>query len=169
MVELIVVIVVVGVLGATAGARFFGRQAYDVPAAAAQMRSLIRYGQKLAIARNAPVFVVVRSVAGATPALALCLDLACTSGNTLPAASGSNSKRAVTLAACAGSSTWACEALPENMAMSGATSFRFNALGVPFATTDGAVTSSFAQQNLTFGQSGTTDSVVIEADTGYVH
>lgn len=57
VVELIVVIVLIGILGAVAGNRFFNRSAYDVPSSAEQARAMLRYAQKVAIARNAPVFV----------------------------------------------------------------------------------------------------------------
>lgn len=57
MVELIVIIVLIGILGAVAGNRFFNRLAYDVPSAAEQARAMLRYAQKVAIARNAPVYV----------------------------------------------------------------------------------------------------------------
>lgn len=166
LVELIVVIVVAGVLGAIAAARFADRQTFDVPAHAQSLRALVRYGQKLAIARNSPVFVVI------TPAyLALCLDSTCTEPNRLASASFQNSETAATLAACSGSRTWACTGHPEGMALAGGTTFRYDALGTPYATGDAltATDSTFSTQTLTLTQSSTTENIVIEAGTGYVH
>ena len=57
MVELIVVMILVGILGAIGAGRFFDRPAFDVPTYAEQVRAMLRYAQKAAIARNAPVFV----------------------------------------------------------------------------------------------------------------
>ena len=57
MVELIVVMVLVGILGAIGASRFFDRAGFDLPAYAEQLRTMLRFAQKSAIARNAPVFV----------------------------------------------------------------------------------------------------------------
>ncbi len=57
MVELIVVLVLVGILGAIGAGRFFDRSAFDVANYAEQVRSMLRYAQKSAIARNTPVYV----------------------------------------------------------------------------------------------------------------
>ena len=166
LIELIVVIVVAGVLGAVAASRYAASQTFDVPAHAQTLRGLVRYGQKLAIARNSPVYVVF------TPAyLALCLDASCTPSGRLAAAALLNSESTATLAACSGSTSWACAGHPTGMVLSGATTFRYDALGMPFATGDllTETDSSFSTQSVTIAQSGTTDSIVIEAGTGYVH
>lgn len=57
MVELIVVMILIGILGAVGAGRFFDRAAFDVPAYAEQVRAMLRYAQKAAIARNTPVYV----------------------------------------------------------------------------------------------------------------
>jgi MSHA pilin protein MshC len=57
MVELVVVIVLVGILAAVGVARFFDRSAFDTHAYAEQVRAMLRYAQKSAIARNTPVYV----------------------------------------------------------------------------------------------------------------
>lgn len=50
LVELILVLVVIGVLAAVVGPRFFDRAVFDERAAAEELRSGLRYAQKLAIA-----------------------------------------------------------------------------------------------------------------------
>jgi len=57
MVELIVVMVLIGVLGAIGLSRFFDRRAFDASAAAEQSLAMLRYAQKLAIAQRRDVFV----------------------------------------------------------------------------------------------------------------
>lgn len=57
MVELIVVMVLIGILGAIGLSRFFDRSAFDASASAEQSLAMLRYAQKLAIAQSRPVFV----------------------------------------------------------------------------------------------------------------
>ena len=56
-VELIVVLVLVGILGAIGASRFFDRRSFDAATYAEQVRAMLRYAQKAAIARNTPVYV----------------------------------------------------------------------------------------------------------------
>ena len=58
MVELVTVIVVMGILGAIAASRFFDGDTFAGRAYSDQVKSVIRYAQKLAIAQNRRVFVV---------------------------------------------------------------------------------------------------------------
>lgn len=57
MVELVVVLVLVGILGAIGAARFFDRAEFESRAFAEQVRAMLRFAQKSAIARNTPVYV----------------------------------------------------------------------------------------------------------------
>jgi MSHA pilin protein MshC len=56
-VELIVVVVLIGILGSIGASRFFDRSGFDTRAHAEQVRALLRFAQKAAIARNNPVYV----------------------------------------------------------------------------------------------------------------
>lgn len=59
MVELITVMVIVGILALVALPRFFDNQAFQERAAADQVKSALRYGQKVAIASHANVAVTI--------------------------------------------------------------------------------------------------------------
>ncbi len=174
LVELIVVIVLLGIIGAAAGSRFFTRGEYDVRAYEDQVRSLIRYGQKVAIAQGRPVHVRI-----APTNVALCFTGNC-SGDRVLAPSGRNSGSSATVAACEASASWACEGVPSGISLTltggvaGATmTFWYDALGAPFAAADstGATISSFAALELVLSDPAvvTPAKILIEADTGYVH
>ena len=136
MVELIVVILLIGILGAIGAARFFQRTGYDATAFAEQSRSMLRYAQKLAIAQNRPVFVH-----GALDGVALCFDVQepCKAEFQVPAPSGANSGSAATRARCLAGKDyaprWYCEGWPAGVNMvpvSGTlSSFFYNGLGQP--------------------------------------
>lgn len=57
MVELIIVMVLIGIMAAIAAGRFFDRSGFETRAYADQVRAMLRYAQKAAIARNNPVYV----------------------------------------------------------------------------------------------------------------
>lgn len=59
IVELVLVIVIVGVLGALAGPRFFDRNDFDERAFAEELASAIRYAQKVAVGSGCRVRVTV--------------------------------------------------------------------------------------------------------------
>ncbi len=59
IVELVLVIVIVGVLGALAGPRFFDESAFDERAYAEELASAIRYAQKVAVGSGCRVRVQV--------------------------------------------------------------------------------------------------------------
>jgi MSHA pilin protein MshC len=59
IVELILVIVIIGVLGALAGPRFFNNQAYAERAYAEELASALRYAQKIAVGSGCRVQVSV--------------------------------------------------------------------------------------------------------------
>jgi MSHA pilin protein MshC len=61
MVELITVMIIVGVLAAVALPKFFERGTYDSRAAADQVKSALRFGQKVAIAQRRNVVVQISS------------------------------------------------------------------------------------------------------------
>lgn len=163
LVELITVMVIVGILAAVAATRYFDRTVFDTAAYADQMKALIRYGQKVAVAQNRPVHVRLDG-----NSVALCFEAAaaCPVNSRVLGASGSNSGSSATLARCAGSTTWACEGGPNNLTYTsnpGIAQFYFDALGRPVAA------GAFARTVLTVGSGANTRTVTIEQETGYVY
>ena len=161
MVELIVVIIIIGILGAAAGSRFYGRNVMDGRTFADQATALMRFGQKVAIAQNRDVWVVV-----ASGGIKLCFTAACDAGNTVTAPGGSNSETDATKKYCDNSASWACEAAPRDIAIGSASSFYFDALGKPYAT--GGVPFAVPQTFNVVG-GGATRTLTVEMETGYVH
>ncbi|MGI4845264.1 MAG: pilus assembly FimT family protein [Janthinobacterium lividum] len=162
MVELIIVMVLVGILGAIAAARFFDRSGFDAEAFADQTRALLRYAQKSAIARNTPVFVQFED-----KRVALCYDAP--QGNCAPA------QRLVAPAAGIGGQAsatrcqderWYCIGVPEGVQVSlsvALSAFYFDALGRPVSP--GGTPGGLAMTIVSPGESRT---VTVHHETGYV-
>lgn len=164
LVELITVMVIVGILGAAAAVRYFDRAVYDAASFNDQARALIRYGQKVAVAQNRPVFV---RLDGASVALCFTDTSACPAEQRVPAASGSNSGEKTTLARCEQSGTWACEGAPNGVTYttSPATGmFFFDALGRP-----GAGGGGLSKMTMAVKAGAGSATLVVESETGYVH
>ncbi|MDC8760400.1 type II secretion system protein [Janthinobacterium sp. hw3] len=163
MVELITVMVIIGILAAVGAARFFDRQGFDADAFTAQVKALLRHGQKVAIAQNRAVFVRLDG-----QSVALCFDAGCASRLQPPSAQNSGS--ATTLSRCGNDPAWACEGAPAGVTVSGAATFRFDALGKPFAATDAAEASvsTFRTLALSVSGDGNARPVRVEQETGYV-
>lgn len=172
IVEMVVVMVIAGLLAAVAIPRFFQQDSFDARSFADQNVSMLRYAQKLAIAQNRPVFVLLDG-----SRIALCFSVACDAAGSesmrvLPPAGG-NSGRKATLAACANATAWLCEGAPGKISYSvpqAAAAFYFNALGRPYAAADIEPASSFpARVSIGISGGGTTRTIVVEGETGYVH
>ena len=170
IVELIVVMILVGILGAIGVSRYFDRTGFDADGFAGQAKTMLRYAQKLAVAQNRSVFV---RLDGGGIALFVCYQAAsgCPSAP-VPAPSGANSGTSKTISYC-GSSTAMCEALPADVSYStGSISyFYFDAQGKPFAAADqdGVVKSTFVPLALSITGSGVTRVINVAAETGYVY
>lgn len=170
MVELIVVMVLIGIIGTIAASRFFDRSGFDAAAWTDQVRAILRYGQKVAVAQNHPVFVLLTS-----DRVALCLDPApaCVRASQVLAPGGANSASEPTLAAC-GSDSWMCEARPEGLAMTvPAAAIRFDGLGRAQAgniDAEGrfAPTAAAGRFALAVNAGEETHALGVEAETGYV-
>jgi MSHA pilin protein MshC len=165
LVELIVVMVLAGILAAFAAPRFFERAGFDARAYSDQVRTLIRFGQKIAIAQNRNVYV---RVDGAK--VALCFDATAVCGQRVVSAAGGNSGSSATLANCANSNTWACEGVPSGLTLTSHSLFYFDPVGKPFLSSDlpPTLSSSFSQQTVTVSGGGLSISTLIAAETGYV-
>ena len=157
MVELIVVMILVGILGAIGAARFFSRTGFDAAAFAEQGAAMLRYGQKLAIAQNRPVYVQATA-----QGLALCYSGAspCANADRVASAAGESGGASLTLPAGA----------TMTLSQSAAGSFYFNGLGRPYLATDsGAGDGGFPGLTLTIKGDDLTRVIAVEQETGYVH
>jgi MSHA pilin protein MshC len=156
MVELIVVMVLIGILGAIGAARFFNRSGFDAAAFAEQSAAMLRYAQKLAIAQNRPVYVQA-----STQGLQFCYKNAalgaCASEDLVAAPSGSNS-----------GGTAVPAGVSMTLSSAAAVSFYFNGLGRPYAGADTG-DSSFTGLTLTVKGDDLTRNISIERETGYVY
>jgi MSHA pilin protein MshC len=169
LVELIAVMVLIGILGAVGANRFFSRQDFDLRTFADRTASMLRYGQKLAIAQHRNVHVLLD---GAN--IALCYEFQCASGDRVRTPSGSSAPQA----GCDNSSDWFCAAVPRELTVAhGAATAApvplfFDGGGKPYInSTDGATS---AQQAVPVavtitGQDNTSYTILIENETGYVH
>lgn len=161
LVELILVIVLVGIVSAVAMTRFFDRTVYDAETAAEQLRAILRYGQKIAIAQNRNVFVQL-----APNRIALCFanEEPCAAPNQVRAPS-ENSWSDATRAAC-GVRTWMCEGRPANVTgNANITVMGFDALGQPFNPPQA---NQFGGLSVTIVGGSTTRTVSVAAVTGHV-
>ena len=161
MVELIVVMVLIGILSAVAAGRFFDRSGFDAEGFAEQTRALLRYAQKAAIARNAPVFVQLDD-----NRIALCYSSP--QGNCAPAdrvpAPGGQMGGGASEAQCQAPG-WFCIGRPEGVQLALSepmTEFSFNALGSPVAA------GGFGGLTLTITSKGESRTVSVVQETGYV-
>lgn len=171
LVELVVTLMIVAILGIAVLPRYFEHRHFDARAFFDEAKSMIRYAQKIAIAQNRNVFVRLNG-----NSVALCFTAFNNQGqctNPVLPPSGSNSGRALTLAACGNNTSWFCEAAPNGVSYvtnPAIASFYFSALGQPYRATDVVPNSTFNQQ-LVIAINGDTVArqVVIERETGYVH
>ncbi|MGZ8293090.1 MAG: pilus assembly FimT family protein [Telluria sp.] len=171
LVELIAVLVIIGVLGAIGATRYFDRASFDADAFTEQARAMLRYGQKVAIAQNRDIYVRLDG-----SSVALCFDSACSVPERVTAPSGANSGAASTLNACSNSATWHCEGVPRGVSYALTpggvpNTFYFDAQGKPFAASDapGTATSTFNRLQLNVSGDGSTRTITVEPETGYVH
>ena len=164
MVELITVLVIIGVLGTMAATRFFDRSSFDADTFADQSRAMLRYGQKLAIAQNRPVYARISNTR-----IALCFERGCAAASRVIAPSGANSGSANTLSRCASSPSWFCEGVPEGVTQATAgpaALFAFDALGKPHRVTATGAFANFQRVRVTISGNRV---IIVEPETGYVH
>lgn len=167
MIELIAVLIIIGVLGSIAATRYFDRTTFDADAFANQTRSMLRYGQKLAVAQNRPVYARVD-----TNSVELCFEADCKAASRIIAPSGANSGSARTLEFCENSTTWLCEGLPNGLTqtVSGpAASFAFDALGKPYAVNADGTLGNFQRVLVKIIGDGVERQVMVVPETGYVY
>jgi len=164
LVELIVVLIIVGILGAIGAARYFDRRAFDSAGFAEQTRAMLRFSQKLAIGQNRPVYAQFN---GSTIALCFANASPCPLVSQVPAIGANGGAPACR------PSGWYCEAPPGTItyALSPSTSSTicFNALGQPGVAAGGACNAAtFTGLSVNISGDGATTAVSIAAETGYV-
>lgn len=173
LIELVAVLVLAGILAAFAGARFFQREAYDARSFTDQTMNIVRYGQKLAVAQNRPVYVRLDG-----QSVALCFDALCTAAARVRPAVGSNNGSKETLAYCSNSRDWLCAGRPDKVTLSilavapaHGSGFYFDALGQPYEMADVFPAASTFTRALTLrvAGDGMNRDIVVESGTGYVH
>ena len=152
--------VITGILGAIAGARFFDRRGFDSSAFAEQTRAMLRFSQKLAIGQNRPIFTQLN---GSTIGLCFASTVPCPSASQVPAIGSSSCSPA----------SWYCAAPPGSIAYavtpSSASTICFNALGQPgLASGSTCTTTGFTGATVNITGDGNTTPVSVSAETGYV-
>lgn len=162
LVELIVVMIIIGILGAIGAARYFDRRGFDSAGFAEQTRAMLRFGQKLAIGQNRPLFTQLN---GSTIALCFANTSPCPPADQVPDVGGATG--------CT-PSTWYCAAPPGSIAYAvtpaSASTICFNALGQPgVAAGTGCNPAAFAGATVNITGDGATTAVNIAAETGYVY
>jgi len=163
MVELIVVMVLVGIMAAIGAGRFFERSAFDTNVYGQQVRAMLRFAQKAAIARNTPVYVRFEdnriSLCHANPATG------CPATSMVANPGGFAAGEDATRNQC-GSANWYCIGRPPGITWSTTPVpewLMFDALGRPLLSGGQA-------SGLALAISGGKDSVTISVmqETGYV-
>jgi MSHA pilin protein MshC len=152
MVELIVVMILVGILGAIGAGRFFNRSGFDASAFAEQSAAMLRYAQKLAIAQNRPVYVQA-----GTQGLSLCYAATAPCGDADRVLAPSGTSRTNTVPG----------GVTMTLSPAGAAAFYFNGLGRPYLAGDTG-DSTFEGLALTISGDGVARTISVAQETGYV-
>lgn len=162
MVELIVVMILIGILGAIGVGTMFDRKSFDAAAFTEQTRALLRYAQKAAIARNTPVWVELDD-----NRVGLCHvepHGACPPAHQVPAPGGMVGG-AETETHCQ-SPGWFCIGRPEGVRLQSSQAinqFSFDGLGRP-VDKSGPVSGL----SLSITGDGETRTITVSEETGYV-
>ncbi len=151
LIELIMVMILVGILSVAIIPRFANKNAFDERGFFDQSISMVRYAQKVAIAQHTDVFV---NVTPGTICLTYVADPNCAS------TTASEKVLALSPMPLIGDQSWMQGNVPAGMAFGTVISFSFSALGKP----------NFANTTIiNLNGSGTTQSITVERETGYVH
>lgn len=150
MVELIVVIVLVGAIAAFAVPKFTSPSEFDARGFSDQAMTMVRYAQKLAISQRRDVWVQIDQATGN-----ICLTYVGVDANC-----ATNSLTATNPVLDPDGRAWYKRTAPRNVSFSASLSFNFNGLGRPIPNSSKTI-------NIVGG--GSTNSIIVESETGYVH
>lgn len=142
LVELVIVMLLMGVLTALGMSRFADREPFAAQAVSDQLVSGLRVAQAMAVAQRRTLYVAIAST---PPALWVCLDAACTQPLPTPA----------------GDALWLTDTT--GLHLNAAASFNFGSDGVP------SFASSLALQVLGDSGGSASQTITVEAGSGYVH
>lgn len=148
MIELVMVLVLLGIISFVAVSRFADTGAFTTVSQADQVRSVLRYAQKLAVAQNRPIHVRV-----STTDVSACFNVC---GTAIASPSG-------TVAIDNGITVTANTALPFLM--------YFDEKGRPYRSGDpvGTDASTFTGLVIGIAAGSYNGTVTVERETGYVH
>ena len=173
MVELVVVIVLIGILGAVATARYFDSAGFDAAAYAEQTRTMLRYAPE---DRGGPAPAGVRRVRqhSASPSVSTTADLLSGANRVLApggANSGSDGHRRQLRAPPTGTARARRTRWPTRCKAPAPPNFFFDALGRPFAAADAirATPATFAGLVLRITGDGLNRDITVSPETGYVY
>jgi MSHA pilin protein MshC len=167
MVELIVVMILIGILGAVAATRFFARSSFDAASFGDQAAASLRFAQKEAIAQNRPVYA---RLDGASISLCFSASSPCDLDKRVVAPFSVSTDSTYCTA-----SDWYCVRGPANVTYKVArggidqalpTTIGFDALGRPL---DAALVQLSAATTVSVSAGSESATVTVEPDTGYVH
>ena len=157
MVELIITILILGILAAVAGPRFFDADVFQSRGFYDYAMSTLQYANKVAIAQRRAVFVNLDST---SKQISLCY------ANTFPCSLAVNQvpqptgEKPYTASAPGGVTLTLSAASPYT--------FFFDAIGRPYNSTDTVPTSTFTGLTVTIGGGGDTHTIIVERESGYV-
>jgi MSHA pilin protein MshC len=150
LVELVMVMVLVGILAIAVMPRFADKSTFETRGFFDQSIDMLRYAQKVAIAQRTNVFVSVDAASGRICLTYVVNNPTCTL--TVPPLAPT-----VTVANPA-DQQWFRITAPTGVVLAVSTTFSFLPLGRPSAA-----------QAITMSGNGATQTITVEAETGYVH
>lgn len=152
MVELIVIMLIIGILAAVAGPRFFELDAFRARGFYDEVLSILHYAQKTAVAQRRAVYV---RLDGATETVTVCYTsvFPCTGADRVP---GPYNEVPYTVTAASG----------VDLQTTG--TYFFDALGRPYNAADTVPNSTFSTLSISIVGGGDTRTITVERETGYV-
>ncbi len=154
MIELVLTVLLIGILAAFVGPRFFDLEVFQARGFHDEALSILRYAQKTAVAQRRSVYVNLQ----ATSITACYTNFPCSVANQVP---GPYGEKPYTVTAGAG-------VLTTNPALSPSIFF-FDALGRPYNAANTVPISTFATNlAITITGGGVTRTITVEKETGYV-
>jgi MSHA pilin protein MshC len=153
MVELIIIILIIGILAAVAGPRFFELDAFRARGFYDEALAALHHAQKIAIAQRRAVYV---RLDGATEIVTACYtsSFPCATADQVP---GPYGEKPYTVTAASG----------VDLQTTG--TYFFDALGRPYNNTDAEPNSTFDTLTVTITGGGDTRTITMERETGYAH